>query len=161
MTTGRGDRSPEWVRSVMDRHVWCLDAKDGTLIWQSEPLLGATNNVTVGPGFVFTHPYGRNSYVIDKATGKILSTLPMRYACTRFTLSVPYALGANMDMIDVSKGNKLVSTGPAVDARECVGAIVSNGRLFYTTQASGLQACQVGGKLAASSGPPWREAPGP
>ncbi len=29
-------------------------------------------------------------------------------------------MGANMDMIDVSNGGKLVSTGPCIDSRECV-----------------------------------------
>ena len=137
-----------------DRHVWCLDAKDGSLLWQSGPLRGATNNVAIGPNFVFTHPYGRKSYVIDKATGRIRSTLGIGYACTRFSLSGWCAVGANMDLIDVSKGNALVSTGPPVDGRECVGAVVSNGRIFYTTQASGLQLCQVWGAEAASSAKP-------
>ena len=62
-------------------------------------------------------------------------------ACCRFTLSEPYLLGANMDLIDLSDGNKLVWTGPALEPRECLGSVVSNGRLFYTAQASGLQAC--------------------
>ncbi|HUS90955.1 MAG TPA: PQQ-binding-like beta-propeller repeat protein, partial [Phycisphaerae bacterium] len=128
-----------------DRHVWCLDAKDGSLIWQSDPLAGATNNVSVGPGFVFTHPYGQLSYVIDKATGKVLSRLSARYACTRFSLSGPCLIGANTDLIDVSQGNRLISTGPPVDGRDCVGGVVSNGRIFYTAQASGLQLSQVSG----------------
>ena len=132
-----------------DRHVWCLDAKDGSPIWQSEALLGATNNVAIGPDFVFTHPYGKPSYVLDKATGRIRSTLATRYACTRFSLSAPCLIGANTDLIDVSQGNKLVSTGPPVDGRECVGGVVSNGRVFYTTQASGLQLSQIGGAATA------------
>ena len=47
-----------------------------------------------------------------------------------------------MDLIDLSSGNKLVSTGPAAGtAASASGRVVSNGRLFYTAQASGLQAC--------------------
>jgi hypothetical protein len=141
-----------------DRHVWCLDAKDGSLIWQSDPLLGATNNVMIGPDFVFTHPYGQPSYVIDRATGKARSTLSTQYACTRFSFSAPCLIGANTDLIDVSQGNKLVSTGPPVDCRDCVGGIVSNGRIFYTTQANGLQLGQVYGPEAAESPPPpWHQ----
>jgi len=141
-----------------DRHVWCLDATDGSLIWQSDPLAGATNNVAIGPTFVFTHPYGKPSYVIDRATGKVLSTLGTRYACTRFSLSAPCLIGSNTDLIDVSQSNKLVSTGPPVDGRECVGGVMSNGRIFYITQASGLQLCQVCGPEAASASPPWQSA---
>jgi len=89
--------------------------------------------------FVFAFAYGGQSYLIDKETGKVLSNFSKGYACTRFTLSGPYIMGANMDMIDTSEGNKLVSSGPPVDVRECVGTVVSNGRVFYTTQASGLQ----------------------
>jgi len=138
-----------------NRYVWCLDAKDGSLIWQSEPVAKAVNVVTIGKNFLFTHAStGKPSYLIDKAAGKILSIFDYGYACTRFTLSEPYLLGANMDMIDTSNGNKFVSSGPCVDVRECVGAVVSNGRIFYTSQGSGLQLCQVCGTEAASmSGP--------
>jgi hypothetical protein len=48
-----------------------------------------------------------------------------------------------MDLIDLSDGNKLVWSGPALEPRECLGSVASNGRLFYTAQASGLQACLV------------------
>jgi hypothetical protein len=41
----------------------------------------------------------------------------------------------------------LVSTGPAVDSRECLGAVVSNGRIFYTSQASGFVVSQMKGAL--------------
>jgi len=143
------------------RYVWCLDAKDGSLIWQSEPLVKAINVVTVGERFIFAFAYGGSSYLIDKHTGKILSSFNKGYACTRFSLSEPYILGANMDMIDPSNGHRLVSSGPAVDVRECVGATVSNGRIFYTAQGSGLQVSQVYGEEAASFAAPWEAVPRP
>jgi len=133
-------------------YVWCLDARTGSLIWQSEPVAKAINVVTIGRKFLFTHAStGKPSYLIDKDTGKILSVFDKGYACTRFTLSGPYLIGANMDMIDTSNGNKLVSSGPCVDVRECVGAVVSNGRIFYTSQGSGLQVSQVCGGDAQTS----------
>ena len=52
--------------------------------------------------------------------------------------------------VDTTGDNKLVSSGPCVDARECVGAVVSNGRIFYTSQANGLQISQVYGAEAES-----------
>ena len=58
----------------------------------------------------------------------------------------PYVLGANMDMIDLSDQGKLVSTGPAIDSRECLGAVVSNGRIFYASQASGFVVSQTFGQ---------------
>ena len=140
-----------------DRHVWCLDARNGSLIWQSEPVAKAVNVVTVGERFVFVHASTRQpSYVIDKQTGKILSVFDKGYACTRFSLSEPYIIGPNMDMIDSSDGNKLVSSGPCVDVRDCVGGVVSNGRIFYTSQSSGLQVSQVCGAEAASLAAPWQ-----
>jgi len=138
-----------------DRYVWCLSAKDGSLIWQSEPLVKAINVVTVGEKLVFAFAYGGQSYLIDKETGKVLSNFSKGYACTRFTLSGPYVMGANMDMIDTSDGNAVVSSGPPVDTRECVGTVVSNGRLFYTAQASGLQVSQVGRAEVAAFTPAW------
>jgi len=95
--------------------------------------------------------------VIDKQSGKILSRFNFGYACTRFTFSAPYVLGANMDLIDVTDGNKLVTSGPAVDSRECVGSIISNGRLFYTSQASGLQVSQVYGEEAMGFKAVWEQ----
>ena len=73
----------------------------------------------------------------------------------------PYLLGPNMDLLDTSADSKLVSSGPPLDVRDCVGSVVSNGRIYYTTQASGLQACQVCGPEAASFTPPWQRASAP
>ena len=140
------------------RHVWCLDAEDGSLIWQSDPVLVAIHVVTVGPRFLFTHAQNRNGYLIDKDTGKILTSLITEtYQCTRFTLAEPYLLGCSMDVHDLSKDSRLVSTGPRLDPSECTSAVASNGRLFYTGQGGGMQACQVYGPEAASFVPPWRE----
>ena len=138
-----------------DRHVWCLDARDGSLIWESEPVRSSVNVVAVGEKFIFSNASGKDGHVFDKATGKILSRFNKGYACTRFTFSEPFVMGANMDMIDVSKEGELVSTGPCVDSRECVGSTVSNGRLFYTSQASGLQVSLVAGEEARRLRSPW------
>ena len=138
-----------------DRFIWCLDATDGSLVWQSEPVASSVNVITIGDRFLFTNASGKDGHVLDPKTGKILSRFNFRYACTRFTLSEPFVLGANMDMIDLSDNNRLVTTGPAIDSRECVGSVVSNGRLFYTSQASGLQVSELYGK-EATSGLPWQ-----
>jgi outer membrane protein assembly factor BamB len=127
-----------------DRFVFCLDAADGSLVWQSEPVRSAVNVVTVGDGFLFSNASGKDGHVLDPATGKIVSRFNLGYACTRFTCSGQLVLGANMDLIDIADENRLVSTGPSIDSRECVGGVVSNGLLFYTSQASGLQMCQEG-----------------
>jgi outer membrane protein assembly factor BamB len=140
------------------RHVWCLDARDGSLIWESGPLVQAIHVVTVGPEFLFACGQSQDGYLIDKATGKILTTLPKLYRCTRYTFSDPYLLGVNMDIFDTSKA-ALVSSGPAIDPNACVGAIVSNGRIFYTSQGGGLQLSQVYGPEAASFSAPWETAP--
>ena len=144
-----------------DRFVWCLDARDGSLVWQSEPVRSAVNVITIGENYIFSNASGRDGHVIDRETGKILSRFNFGYACTRFTFSEPYVMGANMDMIDLSDGNKLVTTGPAIDSRECVGGVVSNGRIFYTSQASGLQVSLTYGDEAASARPPWQTTAAP
>ena len=128
-----------------DRYVWCLDAKDGSLIWRSDPVTSALNVVTVGERFIFSNALRGKGNVFDRKSGKIVSSIGHNYACCRFTLSEPYVLGANMDMIDLSQDGKLVSTGPAIDSRECLGAVVSNGRIFYASQASGFVVSQTYG----------------
>jgi outer membrane protein assembly factor BamB len=144
------------TEKIQNRYVICLDTESGSLIWQSEPVGKAVNVVTIGTNLLFTHgSTGQPSYLIDKQTGKIQSVFDKKYACTRFTMSEPYILGSNMDMIDTTNSNKVVSSGPCVDVRECVGGIVSNGRFFYTSQANGLQVSQVFGAEADSWTAPW------
>jgi hypothetical protein len=60
-----------------------------------------------------------------------------------------------MDMIDLAQNGKLVSTGPAIDSRECLGAVVSNGRIFYLSQASGFLVSQTYGPESARLPPAW------
>ena len=140
--------------------VWCLDAKDGSLAWKSEPISRAIHVVTIGERFLFTHSQYRNGFVIDKSTGKILAnSLTKGYRCTRFTLSEPYLLGPNLDLFDLSDpGNvELASCGPPVDLLVCIGAFVSNGRVFHTTNGTGLQCSAVYGEEAATHSPPWEK----
>jgi len=137
--------------------VWCIDARDGSLIWKSDPVREAIQVVTIGPRFLFVHAQYRNGFLLDKDTGKILKTLTQGYKCTRFTLSEPYLFGSNMDIYDVSNINdiKLLSSGPRLDPSECVGAVVSNGRIYYTCHGGGLQVSQVYGAEASSLAAPW------
>jgi outer membrane protein assembly factor BamB len=142
-----------------DRHVWCLNAKDGTLVWTSDPLLGVLQVTTVGSGFLFVHAQYQEGYLLDKATGKKVTVLKTPYKCTRFTLSEPYLLGPNLDVIDLSdpKNPKLIATGPRLDPTECVASVVSNGRLFYTALAGGIQVSEVSGREAELLVPPWSD----
>lgn len=138
-----------------DRFVWCLDAKDGKLLWKSDPVTSALNVVSVGERFIFSNALRGKGNVFDRETGKVIYSILTNYACCRFTLSEPYVLGANMDMIDLSNEGKLVSTGPAIDSRECLGAVVSNGRIFYTSQASGFVVSQTYGPESKDLPPAW------
>ena len=138
-----------------ERFVWCLNAKDGSLIWQSDAVTSALNVVTVGERFIFSNALRGKGNLFDRQTGKVLSSIGHNYACCRFTLSEPFVLGANMDMIDLSDDGKLVSTGPAIDSRECLGAVVSNGRIFYTSQASGFVVSQTYGPLSQTLPAVW------
>ena len=142
--------------ATKDRFVWCLDARDGSLIWQSEPVTSALNVVTVGEQFIFSNALRGRGNVFDRETGKVVGSVGHNYACCRFTMSEPYILGANMDMIDLSQDGKLVSTGPAIDSRECLGAVVSNGRIFYTSQASGFVVSQTYGEESKNLPAVWQ-----
>lgn len=143
------------VETTKDRFVWCLNAKDGSLVWQSEPVTSALNVVSVGEKYIFSNALRGRGNVFDRQTGKVVGGVGHNYACCRFTLSEPYILGANMDMIDLSQDSKLVSTGPAIDSRECLGAVVSNGRIFYMSQASGIIVSQTYGEMSKSLPAVW------
>lgn len=138
-----------------DRFVWCVDAKDGSLIWKSEPVTSALNVVSVGDEFIFSNALRGRGNVFDRDSGKVCGGIETNYACCRFTLSEPYVLGANMDMIDLRTDGKLVSTGPAIDSRECLGAVVSNGRIFYMSQASGFVVSQTYGPASKKLPAAW------
>jgi hypothetical protein len=116
----------------------------------------ALNVVSVGEKFMFSNALRGKGNVFDSATGKVIYSIQTNYACCRFTMSEPYVLGANMDMIDLSQEGKLVSTGPAIDSRECLGAVVSNGRIFYTSQASGFVVSQTYGPESKNLPPAWQ-----
>ncbi|MFC1634979.1 hypothetical protein ACFL5Z_09065 [Planctomycetota bacterium] len=51
---------------------------------------------------------------------------------------------------------KLISSGPRLDPSECIGTVVSNGRLYYTGHGGGLQACIVCGTEAAFMASSWK-----
>jgi outer membrane protein assembly factor BamB len=140
-------RDPETRRP----HVWCLDADDGSLVWRSEPLPSSIQVVTIALDFLFVHSHGSRSYLLDKRSGKILTTLNQGYKCSRFTLSGNYLLGPNLDVVDLSdpRAIRLLSTGPRLDPSECIGGIASNGRVFYTCHAGGLQASLISASEAA------------
>ena len=138
-----------------DRFVWRLNAADGTLSWKSDPVTSALNVVSVGERFIFSNALRGKGNVFDKQTGKVVDSIGHNYACCRFTLSEPYVLGANMDMIDLSQNGQLVSTGPAIDSRECLGAVVSNGRIFYMSQASGFVVSQTYGSASQKLPAVW------
>ena len=139
-----------------DRFVWCLNSKDGSLVWKSDPVTSALNVVSVGERFIFSNALRGKGNVFDRNTGKVVGSIGHNYACCRFTLSEPYVLGANMDMIDLSNRGKLVSTGPAIDSRECLGAVVSNGRIFYMAQASGFVVSQTYGAASKKLPAVWQ-----
>ncbi len=140
-----------------DRFVWCLDANTGKLVWKSDAVTSALNVVSVGERFMFSNALRGKGNIFDRETGKVTYSILTNYACCRFTLSEPYVLGANMDMIDLSQEGKLVSTGPAIDSRECLGAVVSNGRIFYTSQASGFVVSQTYGPESKDLPPAWEK----
>jgi outer membrane protein assembly factor BamB len=138
--------------------VWCVDARNGSLIWKSDPVREAIHVVTIGTRFLFVHAQYKNGFLIDKDTGKILMTLTKGYKCTRFTLSEPYLLGSNMDIHDLSDVDdiELMSSGPRLDPSECIGTVVSNGRIFYTCHGGGMQVSQVCGVEANLFAAPWQ-----
>ncbi len=138
-----------------DRYVCCLDANTGKLVWKSDAVSSALNVVSVGEKFIFSNALRGKGNIFDRETGKVVYSIQTNYACCRFTMSEPYVLGANMDMIDLSQDGKLVSTGPAIDSRECLGAVVSNGRIFYTSQASGFIVSQTYGPESKTLPAAW------
>jgi outer membrane protein assembly factor BamB len=134
--------------------IWCLAAGDGSLVWKSEPVTRAIHDVTIRADTLFTHAQYQESYFLDRHTGAVLHTMKKGYRCTRFTVSEPFLLGANLDLYDLAGDVTLIASGPAIDVLLCVGAVASNGRIFFTANGSGLQASLVWGAEAERLGSP-------
>ena len=60
------------TEGTKDRFVWCLDAKDGSLVWQSDPVTSALNVVSVGQQFIFSNALRGRGNVFDRNTGKVV-----------------------------------------------------------------------------------------
>ncbi len=135
--------------------VFCLDASTGKLVWKSDPVERAIHVVTIAGDRLFTHAQYQQGYLLDATNGAKLCELTQGYRCTRFTMDGTLLLGSNMDLIDTADGNRLLSSGPAVDVLQCVGAHVANGRLFYTANGSGLQLSMSYGEEAEQNPRPW------
>jgi len=133
--------------------VWCINAADGSLVWRSDPVSRSIKVVTITPKFLFTHSQYEHGYVLDKQTGKIINgSLLERYKCTAFTAADNYLFGSNLDIWDMRdpRSPRLIWTGPRLDPSECIGAFASNGRIYYTCQGAGLQACLVPSEKSGS-----------
>ncbi len=128
--------------------IWCLDGKDGSLVWKSDPISRAIHVVTPTPNFLFAHSQYKHSYKLDRHTGKVIGQMLKGYNCTRFTFSEPFILGSNMDIYDSKDEMKLLWTGPAVDVLMCVGAFASNGRVYYSSNGGGIQVGLLAGEEA-------------
>jgi hypothetical protein len=115
----------------------------------------AIHVVTIAGDRLFTHAQYQQGYLLDATNGAKLCELTQGYRCTRFTMDGSLLIGSNMDLIDTADGNRLLSTGPAVDVLQCVGAHIANGRLFYTANGSGLQLSMSYGEEAEQSPQPW------
>jgi outer membrane protein assembly factor BamB len=138
--------------------VWCIDALNNSLVWESDPLLTSIHVVTVGEEFLFTHSQYQHGYLLNKSTGEILTDhVSEGYKCTRFIFAGAYMIAANMDIFDLSETDdiELVNSGPRSEPSECAGGIVSNGRIFYTTVGSGIQIGGLYGTEAESFQSPW------
>jgi len=140
------------------QYVWCLDAQNGSLIWETRLPRGPSNSLIVNKKYLFAADQFKNTYLIDKETGELLGMREKGYRCTRFSMSGDYALGDNLDIRDMSgiKTTRLIASGPQVDTIECVGSVVSNGRIFYTAHGSGLMISRMAGEEAAAFTPVWK-----
>lgn len=136
-----------------DNHIYCLDAADGKLVWKSDPLGWAIHVVTLADTFAFTHHQYQKGTLVGLADGKQICNVTPGYNCTRFTMAGRYLLGANMDIYDTADDNKLIATGPAVDVLLCVGAHVSNGRIYFTANGGGVQLSMAYGDEAKKTPP--------
>jgi outer membrane protein assembly factor BamB len=134
-----------------ENYIYCLDAADGKLVWKSDPLGWAIHVVTLADDFAFTHHQYEKGTLLDLTGGKQICNLTHGYNCTRFTMAGRYLLGANMDIYDTADNNKLIASGPAVDVLLCVGAHVSNGRIFFTANGGGVQLSMSYGEEATKN----------
>ncbi|MFH1761539.1 MAG: PQQ-binding-like beta-propeller repeat protein [bacterium] len=134
----------------------CLKSGDGSLIWRSQYTSTVIRAVTIADQIVTAHSQRGLSVFLNPSTGKTLFTSLNDYKCTNFTLSYPYVFGCDINIYQITgSSTTLIHAGPRLDPSQCIGGTVSNGRLFYTSQGSGILLSLVYGDEAESFEHPW------
>jgi outer membrane protein assembly factor BamB len=126
----------------------CVNPKTGKPVWKG----GATHvkHFSLGPDYIVSRGYGGGAGTIAAADGK-----PVRrgqlggptHACGPVALTPKYSFAITVGGLNVREvgSGKLTWLSSGFAPRGCVNAILSNGRVFWPSAASGMVYCWESG----------------
>ncbi|MFH1759807.1 MAG: PQQ-binding-like beta-propeller repeat protein [bacterium] len=136
--------------------VVCLDAKNGSFIWESAKMNSAIYAPTIGSDFILIHSQKSQAYVIDIGTGRTRFNFAGSYHCMPFAVTTGYMFACNLDAFEgTANSTKIVFSAGRIDPSQCASPIISNGRLFYTGHGGGMQLSFVSGQEASNHSYAW------
>ena len=128
---------------------FCLDASDGTILWQNndDPSATLVHAASVGPDYlVVAHKYGNKANRFDLSTGvdSGVNLWAPSHGCGSIVLgSEGFAMSAGINGLcikDSTDGTTLWTSG-GFTASTCPHPAVTNGRIFYCPQDDGMLYC--------------------
>ena len=144
-----GEPGKLYLSGAYQQKKFCLDASDGTILWENTQDLNATlvHAASVGPDyFVVAHKYGNKAYRFDLSNGVNtgVNLWAPSHGCGSIVLgSEGFAMSAGIDGIcikDSTNGTTLWTSG-GFTASTCPHPAVANGRIFYCPQDDGMLYC--------------------
>jgi len=123
----------------------CVSAADGKVLWKRKT--GGYSRFSVGPDFLVMRGYGGHGTKVRLEDGKNDPACKElggdTHACGAVALTPEYGFGITLGGLNVRevRTGKLLWQSPGFAPRACVNAVLANGRVFWTSAASGMIYC--------------------
>jgi outer membrane protein assembly factor BamB len=124
----------------------CVAPKDGTLLWQRR-VPANSSRFSIGDDFIVVRGYGGHGSKIRLEDGKEYPNCKQlggdTHACGSVALTPRFAFAITVGGLNVRsvKTGELLWLSPGFAPRGCVNAVLSNGRVFWPSAASGMIFC--------------------
>ena len=123
----------------------CVSAADGKLLWKRKT--GGYSRFSVGPDFLVMRGYGGHGAKVRLEDGKDYPDCEElggdTHACGAVALTPEFSFAITLGGLNVRevRTGKLLWESPGFAPRACVNPVLANGRIFWTSAASGMIYC--------------------
>ena len=123
----------------------CVSAADGKVLWKRKS--GGYDHVSAGPDYLVLRGYGGHGYKVRLEDGKedreIKELGGEGHSCGEVALTPECSFAITVGGLHVRevRTGKLLWRSPGFAPRACVNPVLANGRVFWTSGASGMIFC--------------------